>query len=678
MSIIPGAIPVTGFLGPTDSDDVYAVTDALYGIDGLRNVTDTTTRNLITAERRREGMLVGTSDKKYWRLKASPWAFDDTDWDLALDLGVGVITAGLWDLIGSDIVTGASLYSPAVPNILPAVDDVQNLGSKQYRWKDLFLGSVIDFSSVLDFTVGGGSPDDTIGRFDNAGLSLYSSKAFKSTNGAGELHLDWNGNANWILLSTDGLGLAESSLKMDPTFAGLYGDAIVLGANGSGAAGVLALYGLSDITIQGNGVSGMGFGDFSADIAVVDVTIGGKMNHNGYDCAPVMISAKGGVIEGGVTKSALIGGHDNKLGAGISSSLILGGVNNTVSDNESVIIGGNTNIINASSVVMIGGSYYTATDNSTIYLCDDTILVSQKSLKSDNGSGQINLDLGGVASNVLISTDGGGGAESFLRLEPTWVELAAFDLGGQVQVGTNSHKILISEADPQPKLRLDSTESIQIKSELTLSYSKINVGSFGGDVSTLLLEAFDNVSGMFAKIDFKAYDATPVIDFSVTSTTDVALRINGNTNLVELKNGLGSFTDNSLVINTDARQLIDTALNPIIDWKNTSSEGAVYDQDYSTTYVNRSLVDKEFVTTAVAGGAGSKYVATVSFTANVTQTITHGLSDSDILVELIDYSGGSPATGEKIWGAQVTNYTTNTVDITLSTTISAVRVIIKK
>ena len=36
---IQGAIPVTGFLGPTDSLDTYAVTDAIYGIDGYRSVS---------------------------------------------------------------------------------------------------------------------------------------------------------------------------------------------------------------------------------------------------------------------------------------------------------------------------------------------------------------------------------------------------------------------------------------------------------------------------------------------------------------------------------------------------------------------------------------------------------------------------------------------------------------
>ena len=53
MAVIPGVIPVTGFIGPTDDQDVYAVTDARYGVDGLRNVADSTDRNAIPFERRR-------------------------------------------------------------------------------------------------------------------------------------------------------------------------------------------------------------------------------------------------------------------------------------------------------------------------------------------------------------------------------------------------------------------------------------------------------------------------------------------------------------------------------------------------------------------------------------------------------------------------------------------------
>jgi hypothetical protein len=58
--------------------------------------------------------------------------------------------------------------------------------------------------------------------------------------------------------------------------------------------------------------------------------------------------------------------------------------------------------------------------------------------------------------------------------------------------------------------------------------------------------------------------------------------------------------------------------------------------------------------------------------SDVTQTITHNFGDTDILIELINL-----VTGEKLWGAQVNNYTSNTVDITMAASIASVRVIIK-
>lgn len=72
MSLIPGSIPVTGFIAPTDTTDTYPVTDAIYGIDGLRNVPTYTDMYNISLERRREGMIVGImSDNTYWKLLPS-------------------------------------------------------------------------------------------------------------------------------------------------------------------------------------------------------------------------------------------------------------------------------------------------------------------------------------------------------------------------------------------------------------------------------------------------------------------------------------------------------------------------------------------------------------------------------------------------------------------------------
>jgi hypothetical protein len=58
MSIERGAVPITGFISPTDSSDVYATHQDIYGKGGFRTVATITSRDQITSERRSEGMLV--------------------------------------------------------------------------------------------------------------------------------------------------------------------------------------------------------------------------------------------------------------------------------------------------------------------------------------------------------------------------------------------------------------------------------------------------------------------------------------------------------------------------------------------------------------------------------------------------------------------------------------------
>lgn len=58
MAKIQGSVPVAGFIAPTDSNDVFPVTDPKYQKGGYRVVADVDEMNSITAARREEGMLV--------------------------------------------------------------------------------------------------------------------------------------------------------------------------------------------------------------------------------------------------------------------------------------------------------------------------------------------------------------------------------------------------------------------------------------------------------------------------------------------------------------------------------------------------------------------------------------------------------------------------------------------
>lgn len=81
MAAIPGTIPYTGQVAPTDTTDTFPTHDSIWGKGGLREVANNVDRNAITTERRTAGMLVYTADSNtYWRLLPGPWVGTDADW----------------------------------------------------------------------------------------------------------------------------------------------------------------------------------------------------------------------------------------------------------------------------------------------------------------------------------------------------------------------------------------------------------------------------------------------------------------------------------------------------------------------------------------------------------------------------------------------------------------------
>ena len=69
MAAIPGSVPLTGKVAPTDTTDTFATHMDIYGEGGYMAVADTSTRNLITEDRRKLGMAVcTTADNKIYTL----------------------------------------------------------------------------------------------------------------------------------------------------------------------------------------------------------------------------------------------------------------------------------------------------------------------------------------------------------------------------------------------------------------------------------------------------------------------------------------------------------------------------------------------------------------------------------------------------------------------------------
>jgi len=87
MANIPGSVPITGFIAPTDAGDLFATHDEQYGRGGYRTVADLTARDAITADRRSAGMLVNVAGTLY-QLGAG---LTNADWS-ELSLGGGGTT----------------------------------------------------------------------------------------------------------------------------------------------------------------------------------------------------------------------------------------------------------------------------------------------------------------------------------------------------------------------------------------------------------------------------------------------------------------------------------------------------------------------------------------------------------------------------------------------------------
>lgn len=70
MAIYPGSVPVGGYLAPTDTTDTFAVTDSQFSRGGHHEVANSSERDTIPTDRRREGMTCYTQDDKLtWQLQ---------------------------------------------------------------------------------------------------------------------------------------------------------------------------------------------------------------------------------------------------------------------------------------------------------------------------------------------------------------------------------------------------------------------------------------------------------------------------------------------------------------------------------------------------------------------------------------------------------------------------------
>jgi hypothetical protein len=167
MAQIPGSIPVTGKIAPTDTADVFATHESQYGI-GDKHVVDLTARDAITTERRVWGMMCHLEDGTSYQLVKG---LVDTDLDNNANwksvsladspLTVAAGSANYLDITNNEISVSALLVTSVTED---AAVDLATFIAASYTVGDEFQeGDVIILSTPSEVYIHNGA---TLAPFD--------------------------------------------------------------------------------------------------------------------------------------------------------------------------------------------------------------------------------------------------------------------------------------------------------------------------------------------------------------------------------------------------------------------------------------------------------------------------------------------------------------------------------
>jgi YVTN family beta-propeller protein len=155
----------------------------------------------------------------------------------------------------------------------------------------------------------------------------------------------------------------------------------------------------------------------------------------------------------------------------------------------------------------------------------------------------------------------------------------------------------------------------------------------------------------------------------VGGSTFSKVSVNTNSAYLAVQNAGSSYSTIAAYSNGSYLSNDTSANNSLVVIDEISYKGLIYKDDYSFNFTTYSLVTKGYVDTQV-GTSTSKYATIVSFTASVTQTITHSLGTDEIIVQAYD------STGVMVIPGIVQINGTNDVDITFSSTLSSIKIIV--
>jgi hypothetical protein len=335
------------------------------------------------------------------------------------------------------------------------------------------------------------------------------------------------------------------------------------------------------------------------DTGLVDITTAGGFLLNANDGVSLGVFGSGDI-------SILNNGITNKTSSNINkNSVFIGTRNSTI----------NSGVTNS---VVLGGVGITATQNNTIYVPNLNIGI----LGTGTSINNLGIDSNGFVVSGLTSTD-----TNFANTDLTFT-------GGRTHE-LNGWDLVIGEGTSQ------------------------TIGMFNGFATQI---TFDNSIWEIAN-NYQDFGVSGITSLSLLSTEAVF-----NNNGINYNFRVEGDTDQNLLFTKASTDRVGVGTNLPTEKLhvsgNTKISGTLNVGTLGTgTSVNNLGIDSNgFVVSGLTSSGPLKYTASIPFTGGTVQTITHNLSDADVIVQLKD------STGKLIIPDEINNYTSNTVDIKVSST----------
>ena len=294
------------------------------------------------------------------------------------------------------------------------------------------------------------------------------------------------------------------------------------------------------------------------------------------------------------------------------------------------------------------------TSGSVTLAIDYSVVASKSYVNSGTTSiwNELNSLSGDYITGVTAGNGlSGGGTSGFVTVQlggtlsqTTTIDLSTYDF----TINTSSSEIELNRVSTSypgvtNTFLLEDKYAI-IRSKSSSYNSSISLGNEDNGQMSIVMKAESLIYN-------NSHQVSDVYIHSVVSSTDGS----GSASGVLLYNSSQTLTSGDVSIN-----------NNLIIVDQLSSKGLVYDEDYSSNFTNNSLVTKSWVNSNTTG----KYSITRGFTASIVETITHNLGTDEIIVQAYD------STGVQVIPGTVQIINTNDVDITFSSTLSSIKIIV--